>query len=75
MEVHTDNNPLTYILTSANLDATGKRWVAGLANYNFEIFYKCGKQNVEADVLSQINWAEQQAIIVKTCLQEILNNF
>ena len=37
-EVHTDNNPLTYILTSAKLDATGQRWVAGLANYNFQDF-------------------------------------
>ena len=26
-EVHTDNNPLTYILTTAKLDATGQRWV------------------------------------------------
>ena len=40
------NNPLTYILTSTKLDATSQRWVAGLANYNFIIFYKCGKQNV-----------------------------
>ena len=33
-DVYTDNNPLTYILTSAKLDATGQRWVASLANYN-----------------------------------------
>ena len=25
--VHTDNNPLTYVLSSARLDATGHRWV------------------------------------------------
>ena len=29
--VFTDNNPLTYILTSANLNATGLRWVNELA--------------------------------------------
>ena len=34
-DVYTDNNPLTYILTSAKLDATGQRWVASLANYDF----------------------------------------
>ena len=34
-EVYIDNNPLTYILTTAKLDATGQRWVASLANYNF----------------------------------------
>ena len=53
-DVYTDNNPLTYILTSARLDATGQRWVASLANYDFRIFYKSGKSNVEADVLSRI---------------------
>ena len=46
-EVYTDNNPLTYILTTAKLDVTRQRWVAGLANYNFKIFYRNGKLNVE----------------------------
>ena len=32
--VHTDNNPLTYIFSSANLDAAGQRWVARLTSYN-----------------------------------------
>ena len=32
--VHTDNNPLTYIFSSANLDAAGQRWVAHLASYS-----------------------------------------
>ena len=53
-DVYTDNNPLTYILTSAKLDATGQRWVASLANYDFQIFYKSGKTIVEADALSRI---------------------
>ena len=39
-EVYTDNNPLTYILTTIKLDAAGQGWVASLANYNFKIFYK-----------------------------------
>ena len=51
-EVYTDNIPLTYILTTAKLDATGQRWVASLANYNFKIFYKSGKLNVEADAFT-----------------------
>ena len=34
-DVYTDNNPLTYILTSAKLDAVGQHSVAALANYNF----------------------------------------
>ena len=43
-----------YILTSAKLDATGQRWVASLANYDFQIFYKSGKTNIEVDALSRI---------------------
>ena len=55
-EVYMDNNPLTYILTTAKLDANGQRWVASIANYNFKIFYRSGKPNVEANALSQIPW-------------------
>ena len=57
-EVYTDNNPLTYVLSSAKLDACGQRWVAKLANYNFTIKYKCGLSNTEADALSRISWPE-----------------
>ena len=55
-EVYTNNNPLTYILNTAKLDATGQRWVVSLANYNFKIFYRSGKLNVEVTALSQIPW-------------------
>ena len=36
-EVHTDNNPLTYINTTPNLDATGHRWVGALVSFNFPL--------------------------------------
>ena len=78
-EVYTDNNPLTYILTTAKLDATGQRWIASLANYIFKIFYKSGKLNVEADALSCIPWENTQVehmepLIVKTMLQSKLES-
>ena len=41
--VYTDNNPLTYVLTTAKLGAMGHTWIAGLANYNFNVHYKSGK--------------------------------
>ena len=53
-EVFTDNNSLTYVLTSAKLDAIAQRWITALALYNFEIYYKSGKHNVDADSLSRI---------------------
>lgn len=52
-QVVTDNNPLTYILSKAKLDATGQRWVAALANYNFQISYRSGHLNGDADGLSR----------------------
>lgn len=50
--VYTDNNPLTYVFTTAKLNATGHRWVAELADYNFTIHYRPGKNNADADGLS-----------------------
>ena len=76
-EVYMDNNPLICILTTARLDATGQRWVASLPNYNFKIFYRSGKLNVEADALSRIPWENTQVnhlepLIVNTMLQSKL---
>ena len=53
--VHTDNNPLTYIFSTANLDAAGQRWVAHLASYNFALEYQKGKDNTVADFLSHMD--------------------
>ena len=53
--VHTDNNPLTYIFSTANLDAAGQRWVAHLTSYNFTLEYQKGKDNTEADFLSHVD--------------------
>lgn len=58
--VRTDNNPLTYVLTSARLNATGHRWLAALATYDFTIQYRPGCQNVDADRLSRHYASESQ---------------
>ena len=71
-DVFMDNNPLTYILTSAKLVACGQRWVASLVNYNFRLFYKTGRLNVEADALSRIptnSYHELKSPVVKTILK------
>ena len=52
--VRMDNNPLTYILMTPNLDACGHRWVSSLARYTFKIEYLKGTDNKVADVLSHI---------------------
>ena len=50
--VKTDNNPLTYIMMTSNLDATSHQWVRALAQFNFELEYQKGCNNTVADVLS-----------------------
>lgn len=52
--VYTDNNPLTYVLSSAKLNATGLRWIGELADFNFTIKYRPGKCNNDADMLSRV---------------------
>ena len=52
IEVHTDNNPLLYVLSSAKLNATGQRWVNELANFNINIHYKPESNNTNANALN-----------------------
>jgi hypothetical protein len=68
-DVVTDNNPLTYVLSTAKVDATGHRWLADLSNFNFSIKYKPGPKNKDADALSRIVWSEQE---VKSVLSGII---
>ena len=65
--VITDNNPLTYIFTTAKLDATSQRWVSALSNYQFSIEYRSGKLNQDADGLSRIRWPEALNIQHVSC--------
>ena len=52
-QVMTDMNP--YVNTTAKLDATGQRWVAALAVYDFTITYRRGSTNNDADGLSRLS--------------------
>ena len=53
--VCTDNNPLTYILMTPNLDALGHCWVVALASFNMKLEYLKGSDNKVADALSQVS--------------------
>ena len=52
--VHMDNNPLTYVLTTPNLDMAGHCWVGVLASYEFTLEYQKGSDNAAADSLSRV---------------------
>ena len=61
--VKTDNNPLTYIMMTPNLNATGHWWVGALAQFNFKPEYQKGHDNTVADVLSWITtWLEPDTV-------------
>ena len=62
--VVTDNNPLTYLLTTAKLDAASYRWLAALSTYTFDIKYRAGKQNLDADGLSRRPHGELEEDVV-----------
>ena len=54
--MYTNNNPLMYMLTITKLDAMNHHWVASLVNYNFQLYYRAGKTNIDADALLRVSW-------------------
>lgn len=74
--VYTDNNPLTYVLSTAKLNATTHRWVAELADFQFSIKYRPGKVNGDADGLSRMSLSMEE--YMQTCTQivhpEVMNS-
>ena len=72
--MNTENNPLTYVLSSAKLDATGHRWVAQLANYTFTLKYCTGASNSVADALSRIQWPEVSTEVLNQVMTVHLDN-
>ena len=75
-DVYTDNNPLTYVLTSAKLNAVGMRWVNELADYQFNIHYRRGCENVDADYLSRrsLDVTELKRLCTETVGKECLSS-
>ena len=61
--VQTDNDPLTYMLTMPNLDATAHEWVGALASFQFELKYQKGANNSTTDVLSRVPISHSQELI------------
>ena len=64
-----DNNLLTYILMTPNLDALGHCWVAALASYNMKLEHLKGSDNKVANALS---WVSMQKLDEET-MTEMLN--
>ena len=63
----TDNNPLSYVLSSAKLDATGHRWLTELGCFDFSVVYRSGKLNGDADALSRVPQSIGSSTIKEVC--------
>ncbi|KAL6462573.1 hypothetical protein MHYP_G00289950 [Metynnis hypsauchen] len=72
--IYTDNNPLTYVLNTARLNAVGHRWVGELADFYFDIKYRPGKVNIDADTLSQypVSLPEDMAEFTESMSPEVV---
>ena len=68
--IYTDNNPLTYVLTTAKLNAVGQRWVNDLADFNFIIKYRPGKENISLPFLHRFSFEDINNThkCLRTCL-------
>ena len=53
--VYSDNNPLSYVMKSSKLNATGMRWVNQLSQFKFTVKYRPGKASQDCDFLSRIH--------------------
>ncbi len=73
--VITDSNPLTYILSSAKLDAISSHWLSALATFSFSLIYRSGKQNQDADGLSRRPHGELVNDMVSQKEQERIQQF
>ncbi|KAJ8006767.1 hypothetical protein DPEC_G00110630 [Dallia pectoralis] len=56
--VFTDNNPLSHLKTE-KLGAIEQRWVSELARFDFDVVYRPGRENGNADALSR-KYSENQ---------------
>ena len=63
--VRTDNNLLTYVMTTPNLDAIGHWWVTAIAGYNMTVEYLKGADNKVANLMSQVpEWLDLEVVTI-----------
>ena len=76
--VRTDNNLLTYVLMTPNLDAVRHRWVVAMAGYNFKIQYVCGSDNKVANTLScvggHLDEDDVKELLDQSTIKELLSH-
>ena len=74
-KVYTDHRSLVYFKTQPNLNQRQLRWIERDADYDCEILYKPGKENVVADALSRIYVAPLSGLPNNTVHKAIINGY
>ena len=64
--IYTDHKPLKGIANLRDKSSRLARFHYKLAEYDFEIRYKAGKKNQNADALSRIPYASEEVLLVQT---------
>ena len=52
-DIYTDHKSLKYIFTQSDLNLRQRRWLELIKNYDLEVHYHPGKENVVANALSR----------------------
>ena len=64
--LYTDHKPLIYLNNMKIADSRMSRTIEDLADFNFEIFYRPGKDNTIADLLSRLRHDESDKMDIHT---------
>ncbi|GKB98047.1 ty3-gypsy retrotransposon protein [Tanacetum coccineum] len=64
--IYTDHHSLKHILTQTIQTPEQQKWVTKLLGYDFEVFYKPGRENMVADALSRVDIPSMLAISYPT---------
>jgi RNase H-like domain found in reverse transcriptase/Reverse transcriptase (RNA-dependent DNA polymerase)/Integrase zinc binding domain/Chromo (CHRromatin Organisation MOdifier) domain/Retroviral aspartyl protease len=59
----TDHKSLTYFVSQPNLSSRQARWQAFLSEFDFDIVYRAGKENVLADALSRRSDHKESVVV------------
>ena len=74
-KVYTDHRSLTHLKTQPNLNQRQIRWMEQAADYDCEILYKPGKENVVADALSRIQINALSPLPTKTLNVQVIEGY
>jgi RNase H-like domain found in reverse transcriptase len=74
-QIYTDHRSLIHFKTQPRLNQRQIRWMEEIADYDCEILYKPGKENVVADALSRIHINALALVTSRQVLNEIYNGY